>query len=288
VTQSDVATVRDSRDERFAAQRSFEAPRTANAMPLIEIDQLTKTYQAADGRPVKAVDTVTETIAEGEFISILGPSGCGKSTLMMMIAGLLPATAGEVRYRGAPISGPQLEFGVVFQDPILFPWRNVMENVKLPAEVRGIKRAEQIDQAQAMINLVGLKGFETKYPNELSGGMQHRVAIARAFTLSPKLILMDEPFGALDAMTREQMNLELQRISLSTGATVIFVTHSIAEAAFLSDRVFVMSGRPSTVRAALPIDIPRPRRIELMNTDLFGEYVTKLRGLLGSDAEAHP
>ncbi|WP_398467352.1 ABC transporter ATP-binding protein [Tardiphaga sp.] len=254
-------------------------------MALIEIDRLTKTYEAADGRPVKAVESVSATIDEGEFISILGPSGCGKSTLMMMLAGLLPATDGRITYAGKVVTSPQPDFGVVFQDPILFPWRSVLQNVMLPGEVRKLKLSLQKERAMAMVKMVGLSGFETKYPNELSGGMQHRVAIARAFTLDPKLIFMDEPFGALDAMTREQMNLELQRISLATGATVIFVTHSIAEAAFLSDRVFVMSGRPSTVQEIVSIDIPRPRRIELMNTDEFGKYVGNLRKLLGSEAE---
>ncbi|WP_454917728.1 ABC transporter ATP-binding protein [Xanthobacter sediminis] len=249
---------------------------------LIEFDRVGKTYRAVDGRPVKAVASVSADIHEGEFISILGPSGCGKSTVMMMLAGLLAPTEGEVRYRGRVVAGPQQEIGVVFQDPILFPWRNVIENVKLPSEVRGVPKAEQAARARAMIELVGLSGFETKYPGELSGGMQQRVAIARALTLDPKLILMDEPFGALDAMTRDQMNLELQRISLATGATVVFVTHSIAEAAFLSDRVFVMSGRPSTVQAVVPIDIARPRRIELMNTDQFGAYVKRLRDILGA------
>jgi NitT/TauT family transport system ATP-binding protein len=243
----------------------------------IEIEGLSRTYHSADGRIVRAVDTVSAVIHEGEFISILGPSGCGKSTLMMMISGLLPASEGVVRYQGRRVEAPQRDFGVVFQDPILFPWRSIIENVRLPAELRGVARSAQIDRAKYLIELVGLGGFETKYPGELSGGMQQRVAIARALMLDPKLILMDEPFGALDAMTREQMNLELQRISLATGATVIFVTHSIGESAFLSDRVFVMSGRPSTVRAIVPIDIPRPRSIEVMNSDKFGIYVKRLR-----------
>lgn len=263
-------------------QASAAEARPGSRAPLIEFDAVGKTYRAADGRPIKAVDSVSATIADGEFIAILGPSGCGKSTLMMMLAGLLAQTEGTIRYKGKPVSGPEQEFGVVFQDPILFPWRNVIQNVKLPAEIRGTSRAQQTERAREMINLVGLSGFETKYPNELSGGMQQRVAIARALTLDPKLILMDEPFGALDAMTREQMNLELQRISLATRATVVFVTHSIAEAAFLADRVFVMSGRPSTVRAIVSIDIPRPRKIELMNTDLFGKYVSQLRAVLSA------
>lgn len=252
---------------------------------LIEFDRVAKVYRAADGRPVRAVDSVSGTIGKGEFVSILGPSGCGKSTLMMMLAGLLRPTEGEVRFKGRAVTGPQEGFGIVFQDAVLFPWRDVLANVKLPSQVLGLSSAEQDRRARHMIELVGLSGFETKYPHELSGGMQQRVSIARALSLDPSLLVMDEPFGALDAMTREQMNLELQRISLETGATVVFVTHSIAEAAFLSDRVFVMSGRPSTVREIVPVDIPRPRRIEQMNTDEFGRYVTHLRGLLDAKGE---
>ena len=251
----------------------------------IEFDKVAKVYRAADGRPVRAVDSVSGTIRQGEFVSILGPSGCGKSTLMMMLAGLLRPSEGEVRFKGRVVTGPQEGFGIVFQSAVLFPWRDVLTNVKLPAEVLGLPAAEQDRRARDMIRLVGLGGFETKYPHELSGGMQQRVAIARALSLDPSLLVMDEPFGALDAMTREQMNLELQRISLELGATVVFVTHSIAEAAFLSDRVFVMSGRPSTVREIVPIDIPRPRRLEQMNTDGFGRYVTHLRALLDAKGE---
>lgn len=254
--------------------------REDRAVNLIEFNGVAKVYHAADGRPVRAVDTVTETIAAGEFISILGPSGCGKSTLMMMLAGLLRPTEGEIRFQGKKVTGPQEGFGIVFQDAVLFPWRDVLGNVKLPGEIRGLSAKEQEQRARDMIKLVGLEGFETKYPHELSGGMQQRVSIARALSLDPSLLVMDEPFGALDAMTREQMNLELQRISLQLGATVVFVTHSISEAAFLSDRVFVMSGRPSTVRETITINLPRPRRIELMNSDLFGNYVSRLRVLL--------
>lgn len=252
---------------------------------LIEFDRVAKIYQAADGRPVRAVDSVTGTIEAGEFVSILGPSGCGKSTLMMMLAGLLSPSEGEVRFRGQPVKGPQDGFGIVFQDPVLFPWRTVLDNIRLPGEVAGLPKADQFRRAAEMTRLVGLEGFESKYPHELSGGMQQRVSIARALSLDPSLLVMDEPFGALDAMTREQMNMELQRISLQFSATVVFVTHSIAEAAFLSDRVFVMSGRPSSVREVVSIDIPRPRRIDQMNTDLFGSYVSRLRHLLDAQGE---
>jgi NitT/TauT family transport system ATP-binding protein len=249
--------------------------------PIIELDRVRKTYKAADGRDVAAVSDFSASIHEGEFISVLGPSGCGKSTVMMMLAGLLAPSDGEVRYQGKVIDRPQEDIGVVFQSAVLLPWRTVESNVRLPAELRGMSAQLQIEAARSMLELVGLEGFGTKYPNELSGGMQQRVAIARALALGPKTILMDEPFGALDAMTREQMNLELQRIALATRATVIFVTHSISEAVFLSDRVIVMSGRPSTVREIVPIDIGRPRPIEIMNTDHFGYFVSRLRGLFG-------
>lgn len=254
---------------------------------LIEIDKVAKTYGARDGKPVRAVESISAKISHGEFVSILGPSGCGKSTLMMMLAGLLPVSEGRVMYRGQEVSSPLRDFGVVFQDAVLLPWRNVLANVELPGEVSGQGRAERRQAALDMLRLVGLTGFESKYPHELSGGMQQRVAIARALSLNPSLLLMDEPFGALDAMTRDQLNLELQRISLESGATVVFVTHSIAEAAFLSDRVFVMSGRPSTVREIVDIDIPRPRDIALLNSDLLGGYIGHLRGLLDETGGHH-
>lgn len=253
--------------------------------PLIQFNQVAKTYASADGRLVRAVDSVTETIAPGEFIAILGPSGCGKSTLMMMLAGLLSPSEGEILFKDTRVSEPQEDFGIVFQDAVLLPWRTVLDNVRLPGEVRRLPATELDTRARQMIDLVGLSGFESKYPQELSGGMQQRVAIARALSLSPSLLVMDEPFGALDAMTRETMNLELQRISVELNATVVFVTHSISEAAFLADRVFVMSGRPSTVREVVTIDLPRPRDIGVMNTDMFGTYVSHLRALLDTQGE---
>jgi NitT/TauT family transport system ATP-binding protein len=223
---------------------------------------------------------VSCTISDGEFISILGPSGCGKSTLLMMAAGLLKPSGGRILYRGKELHGPQTDVGIVFQEAVLFPWRDVQTNVELPAEVLGESKEARAQRARELIRLVGLAGFENKFPYELSGGMQQRVSIARALMMKPSMLLMDEPFGALDAMTREQMNLEVQRISIESKTTIFFVTHSIAEAAFLSDRVFVMSGRPATIREIVNIDIPRPRSIDLMASDQFGVYVKKLRRLL--------
>ena len=257
-----------------------------NSSPILELDSITKTYAARDGRPVRALDKISCTIRDGEFVSILGPSGCGKSTLLLIIAGLIPPTGGQLRFGKGSNSARSLDFGIVFQDPVLFPWRDVQTNVELPAEVVHMRRDERAAMARKFISLVGLKGFERKYPYELSGGMQQRVAIARALMLSPTLLLMDEPFGALDALTREQMNLELQKISMTTQATVLFVTHSIAEAAFLSDRVFVMTGRPAVLKEVVEIDIPRPRTLDMMASGQFGEFVTHLRQLL--DATTDP
>jgi NitT/TauT family transport system ATP-binding protein len=250
------------------------------AAPLLTLRSVSKTYAARDGQPVEALRDVSCTIEAGEFVAILGPSGCGKSTLMSIIAGLLPPTSGTVDFAPTFQSGRLPNFGIVFQDPVLFPWRDVKANVALPGEVVGLARQERDQRANELLRMVGLRGFEQKYPHELSGGMQQRVAIARALLLGPPLLLMDEPFGALDALTREQMNLEIARISLESKTTVIFVTHSIAEAAFLSDRVFVMSGRPSSLREAVTIDLARPRPLELMASDRLGAYVTRLRRML--------
>ncbi|AOR77770.1 hypothetical protein BES08_14160 [Novosphingobium resinovorum] len=256
---------------------------TASAGRVLQLDAVAKTYPTVGRGTIRAVDSVTAEFSAGEFVSILGPSGCGKSTLMMMIAGLLLPSEGRIVH--AVADGDENRFGIVFQDAILLPWRNVLGNVELPGEVRKVSRSARRQKALDMIELVGLKGFEDKFPNELSGGMQQRVAIARALTLDPSLLLMDEPFGALDAMTRDQMNLELQRISLQTGATVVFVTHSISEAAFLSDRVMVMTGRPSTVKEIVRIDIPRPRPIDLLSSDLLGRHISHIRAIFDEGAK---
>lgn len=247
--------------------------------PLLDLADISKSFVAHDGSVVTAIESVTCQIEKGEFISILGPSGCGKSTLLMIIGGLTQSSAGRIILRGHQSDVNRPDFGIVFQDPILLPWRTVLDNVGLSGEAGRIEGRVRRGRAMELLRLVGLEGFEHKYPMELSGGMQQRVAIARALMLEPSLLLMDEPFSALDAMTREQMNLEIQRISLGTGATVIFVTHSISEAAFLSDRVLVMSGRPSTVREIVDINIPRPRNIDLLTSDRFGQYVRRMRRL---------
>ncbi len=196
---------------------------------------------------------------------------------MKLVAGLLPISGGELLLSGQAVAGPQTNVGIVFQNALLLPWRNVADNILLQAEIRGLPMAAARERAQQLITMAGLQGFESKYPWQLSGGMQQRVAILRALLHDPPVLLMDEPFGALDAMTRERMNLELQRIWMNAHKTVLLITHSIPEAIFLSDRVFVMSERPGRIEAVYEIDLPRPRSLELMGTDAFGEYARVLR-----------
>ena len=229
---------------------------------------------------VTALKGLDFEIYDGEFVSVVGQSGCGKSTLLKVLAGLLPYTAGSVELNGKPLRGPTSEAAVVFQSPVLLPWRTVLDNVLLPIEFRKLPVA---DYRQARRRSAGdgrAEDFAQRYPFELSGGMQQRAAIVRALVQDPRLLLMDEPFGALDAMTREQMNIELLRIWSQSRKTVIFITHSIAEAIFLSDRVIAMTARPGTIADVITIDLPRPRDLSVINTDRFGRYATKLRSLL--------
>jgi len=242
----------------------------------IAVRELSKTYATRDGR-VSALDRITFGVREGEFVAVLGPSGCGKSTLLKILSGILSSSHGEARLRGTPIAGPRRDIGVVFQSPVLFPWRSVLDNVLLPVDVQGLGRDRHRKTALDLLGLVGLDGFETRYPWELSGGMQQRVAITRALVHDPAMLLMDEPFGALDAMTREHMNVELQRIWMGKKKTVLFITHSIPEAVFLADRVLVMTPRPGRLAEDVEVDIPRPRSLDVMNTEHFGDYVREIR-----------
>jgi NitT/TauT family transport system ATP-binding protein len=246
-------------------------------MQAIAVHHLAKTY-AARGGDVVALDDISFGLDEGEFVAVVGPSGCGKSTLLKILAGLLPATGGEARLRGTVIAGPRRDIGVVFQSPVLFPWRTVLDNVLLPVDVQRLGRDRHERQATELLALVGLGGFEHRYPWELSGGMQQRVAITRALVHDPAMLLMDEPFGALDAMTREHMNLELQRIWLEKKKTILFITHSIPEAVFLGDRVLVMTPRPGRLIEDVRVKLPRPRALDVMNTPGFGDYVREIRG----------
>ena len=245
-------------------------------MDAITVRDLSKRYTTRDGS-VTALEGITFGIAEGDFVAVVGPSGCGKTTLLKILAGLMSPSRGDARLRGAPISGPRRDIGVVFQAPVLFPWRTVLDNVLLPVDVQGLPREQHRAAALDLLTLVGLEGFERRYPWELSGGMQQRVALTRALVHDPAMLLMDEPFGALDAMTREHMNVELQRIWLERRKTVVFITHSIPEAVFLGDRVLVMSSRPGRILADMRIDLPRPRSLDVMNTPAFGEHVRTIR-----------
>jgi NitT/TauT family transport system ATP-binding protein len=250
------------------------------ADPLITVSQLEKTYTTTRGRStVQALAGISLDIAGGEFVTIVGQSGCGKTTLMRILAGLLAPTTGTVALRGRAVEGPSRDVGIVFQDPTLLPWRSVFDNVMLPVQVLGLDRDASAGRARTLLGLVGLQGFEDKYPHELSGGMRQRVAIARALVHEPSLLLMDEPFGALDAMTREFMNVELLRIWRESGKTIVFITHSIPEAVFLADRVVVMSARPGRIQEIVHVDLPRPRDLDMMASDDFGLYTRKIRHL---------
>ncbi|HBK08880.1 MAG TPA: ABC transporter ATP-binding protein [Acetobacteraceae bacterium] len=243
---------------------------------MIAVRQLTKRFGSA-GAPVLALSDIDFSVNEGELVVVVGPSGCGKSTLLRILAGLMPSSEGQAFLGGTPIAGPRRDIGVVFQSPVLFPWRSVLKNALLPADVQRLDREKLRDRAMALLKLVGLEGFEHRYPWELSGGMQQRVALVRALIHDPALLLMDEPFGALDAMTREQMNQELQRIWMERRKTVLFITHSIGEAVYLADRVLVMTPRPGRIADILKIDLPRPRGLDVMNTPAFGAYVKRIR-----------
>jgi len=251
------------------------------ARDVINVKRLSKQY-GGGAEPILALKDIDFSIPEGEFVSIVGPSGCGKSTLLKILSGLMPASGGEALLNGTPIDGPRMDIGVVFQSPVLFPWRSVLGNVLLPADVQRLGRATMENRAYDLLKLVGLTGFERRYPWELSGGMQQRVALVRALIHDPALLLMDEPFGALDAMTREQMNVELQRLWMERKKTVVFITHSTAEAVFLGDRVLVMTPRPGQIGDLFDVEIPRPRALDVMNTEKFGGYVRRIRGVLNA------
>jgi NitT/TauT family transport system ATP-binding protein len=250
-------------------------------VPMVEISEVSKTYMTGDG-PLRALDQLSLQIRDGEFVSIVGPSGCGKSTLMLIAAGLVPASSGLVRVGGAEVRAPYGEVGIVFQDATLYEWRRVLENVLLPVDIKKLPRSRFRPRALELLELVGLKGFERKYPFELSGGMRQRVALCRALVHDPALLLMDEPFGALDALSRDQLNLELQAIWQRHRKTVLFITHSIHEAVFLSDRVVVMSPRPGRIGAILSIDLPRPRSFDSVETPEFGRYAKEIRRIFES------
>ena len=248
---------------------------------VIRLSAVGKAYRAAAGDTIEALRDIDLAVAPGEFLAVVGPSGCGKSTLLRMIAGLDHATSGRVEVNGIPVTGPVATAGIMFQDPLLMAWRTALGNVLLPIEVLRRDRATYRQRAGELLALVGLAGFEPRYPHELSGGMQQRVALARALIHDPAVLLMDEPFAALDEIAREQMGLELLRIWSDTGKTVLFVTHSISEAVFLADRVIVLSARPGLVRAEIRIDLPRPRTAKLRGLQRYTDHCQDIREQLG-------
>lgn len=246
----------------------------------IKIEDLSMIYQDKNGgQPVTALQNVNLEIKEGEFISLLGPSGCGKTTLLRIIADLLQPSIGKVTVRGQSPREVRLQkkYGIVFQNPVLYDWRTVRRNVCMPMELLGMKKPDRTSRVTEMLDLVGLSEFGKHYPYELSGGMQQRVGIARALAINPEILLMDEPFSALDEFTREKLHEDLLNIWNKTNKTIVFVTHNISEAVFLSDRVVVLSPHPGRVSAVIDIDIPRPRNMESKQSKQFYDYITKIR-----------
>jgi len=249
--------------------------------PIIDVQGVGKTFDSQVG-PTEALREITLTIGREEFVSIIGPSGCGKSTLVRIVGDLVEPSTGTVRVNGKAPRRARLDrdYGVVFQTPVLYDWRTAAENVRLPLELTGRPRADRETRSSALLALVGLDAFRDHYPWQLSGGMQQRVAIARALALEPTILLMDEPFGALDEMTRDRLNLELLHVWSETSATVLFVTHSIAEAVFLSTRVVVMTPRPGQIASVIEIDLPRPRTDATRTLPRFFDLVTTVRATL--------
>ncbi len=242
----------------------------------IALSGVSKTYRTREG-DVPSLQPVDLLIDRGEVVAVVGPSGCGKSTLLKMVAGLLPPTAGGIQVSGHAVTRPHRDVGIVFQSPLLLPWRSVLGNVMMPVEVKRLPRAPHLERARGLLRMTGLEAFAAKYPWQLSGGMQQRAAICRALVHDPDILLMDEPFGALDALTRETMNLELQRIQMDTGKTVLLITHSIPEAVFLSDRVVVMTERPGAIAAVYDVALPRPRSLDVMGSPDFGALARSIR-----------
>jgi NitT/TauT family transport system ATP-binding protein len=260
-----------------------EVPSPDSGTGALELAEVNKVYETRHGT-VDALSNVNLSVRTGEFVSLVGRSGCGKTTLLRVLAGLLAPSSGSVTANGQSIwkgvnrdDDVLRQCGVVFQDAHLFPWFTVAENISLPLKLRGVGKRDRTTRAKDLCQLVGLTGFESAYPRELSGGMRQRAAIARALSYDPSILLMDEPFGALDALTREKMNLELQSLHSAAGATVVFVTHSISEAVFLADRVVLLTPRPGRIRSVTPVSLARPRSLDTETTQEFQEIVRTLR-----------
>lgn len=248
-------------------------------VPYITIEHATKRYATSSGS-VLALDDLSLDVREGEFVCILGPSGCGKSTLLWAMSGLHPLSSGEIRLGEHAVTGPNPEIGMVFQDPNLLPWKTLWENILFPFEIRKESPAPHMDRIRDLLEEVGLAGFEDRMPRELSGGMQQRASIVRCLGYDPSVILMDEPFSALDAFTRDEMNLLLQRLFMETEKTIVFVTHNISEALFLADRVAVLSPRPGRLANVVDVELPRPRNIDQTYSPAFSEQVLEVKHMI--------
>ncbi|MDN5843663.1 MAG: ABC transporter ATP-binding protein [Alcaligenaceae bacterium] len=255
----------------------------------LDLKDVSKVYaiRAKDGstQQIEVVHKVTQTVPEGQFVTVVGPSGCGKSTLLGMIAGLTPISSGQLLLKGRPITSPHPSLGMVFQEESIFPWMNAIENVSFGLEMQDVPKQQCRERAQDALNLVGLSGFEYSYPKELSGGMRQRVAIARALALDPDILLMDEPFAAVDPQTRMFISTELRRIWAATGKTILFITHDINEAVFLSQEIWVMSSRPGSVTETLKVDLPDERDISILGTDAFAHYTGHLWSVMRAEWE---
>lgn len=258
--------------------RKGEYEMTTTQVPEIELDHVSMRYQT-DKSDVLALEEVTVDIRKGEFVSLLGPSGCGKTTLLRIMADLIQPTNGQIKIAGGTAKEARLaqKYGIVFQSPVLYDWRKIKKNITLPLEMMGIGKEERKKRVDSLLELVGLTDFKEKYPWQLSGGMQQRVAIARALAIEPEILLMDEPFSALDEFSRERLNEELLSIWSKVNNTVVFVTHSISEAIFLSDRVFVLSPHPGRLSAVVEIPLPRPRTKEMRNSKEFYDLISEIR-----------
>lgn len=257
-----------------------------NEAPTLDIKDVSVVYQTTQG-PLLALRDLDLTVEKGEFVAVIGSSGCGKSTLLRVVSGLMPVSSGAAKLSGSPIAGPRSDVGIVFQQPTLLPWKTVIENVLVPIRALGRTTAKYEARARELLELVGLGKFANHLPRELSGGMQQRAGIARGLIHDPAVLLMDEPFAALDALTRERMTMELQSIWLNTQKTVVFITHSIPEAVFLADKIVVLSGRPGTKILEVPVNIARPRTLDTLASPEFGKIANQLRQMLGANSAMH-
>jgi NitT/TauT family transport system ATP-binding protein len=276
------------------SNRVAPLPQAASDTAMLVVDDVNMRFQSADG-DVTALDNVSFTVNPGEFLAIIGPSGCGKSTLFNIIGGLLRTYDGKVTVAGETVSGPHPAIGMVFQEESTFPWRNVVDNVAFPLEISGVPKRERVERARHFVSMVGLNGFEKRYPAELSGGMRQRVSMARTLASEPKILLMDEPFAALDEQTRLLLGDKVLQIQQELKQTMLLITHNITEAVQLADRILVMTYRPGRVKRVVEIDLPRPRTSEIVSSEAFGRYIAQIwadlreeasRGLSDNEARA--